>query len=469
MKKLLWYNKGMENKTICAISTPLGNGGIAVVRMSGKESKKILQKLVDVKVSSFEPRKLYLTNVKAEGFNDKALVVYFEAPHSYTGEDMVEIQCHGGVVIAKGILDSLISNGAILAQAGEFTKRAFLNGKISLEQDEGVIDMINAESEQAVKAGYNLVSGKLFEKIKSLKDSLTDYIAEIDVSMDYPEEDIEYIASQKVKKILEQSIVKTMELLDTAKTGRQVKNGVNVVILGKPNVGKSSLLNSLIGYDRAIVTDIAGTTRDTVEESFSYNGMSFNLIDTAGIHESNNVVEKIGIEKAEDSIKLADIVLVVLDASIGLSKDDEYILEKTKNSKTIYVLNKTDLDICKTVIGSIKEKINYTKRDSEKYIIEISALKNSHIQDLKQKIFDMVVDKNILSSGLLITNARHEEALKNALASLKQALKNLDENLSLDLVCLDIKQAWDSLGKITGETSTEEIVDRIFEKFCLGK
>ena len=287
--------------------------------------------------------------------------------------------------------------------------------------------------------------------------------------MDYPEEDIEYIASQKVKKILEQSIVKTMELLDTAKTGRQVKNGVNVVILGKPNVGKSSLLNSLIGYDRAIVTDIAGTTRDTVEESFSYNGMSFNLIDTAGIHESNNVVEKIGIEKAEDSIKLADIVLVVLDASIGLSKDDEYILEKTKNSKTIYVLNKTDLDICKTVIGSIKEKINYTKRDSEKYIIEISALKNSHIQDLKQKIFDMVVDKNILSSGLLITNARHEEALKNALASLKQALKNLDENLSLDLVCLDIKQAWDSLGKITGETSTEEIVDRIFEKFCLGK
>ena len=197
--------------------------------------------------------------------------------------------------------------------------------------------------------------------------------------------------------------------------------------------------------------------------------MSFNLIDTAGIHESNNVVEKIGIEKAEDSIKLADIVLVVLDASIGLSKDDEYILEKTKNSKTIYVLNKTDLDICKTVIGSIKEKINYTKRDSEKYIIEISALKNSHIQDLKQKIFDMVVDKNILSSGLLITNARHEEALKNALSSLKQALKNLDENLSLDLVCLDIKQAWDSLGKITGETSTEEIVDRIFEKFCLGK
>lgn len=459
----------MENKTICAISTPLGNGGIAVVRMSGKNSKKILQKLVNLNVEKLEPRKLYLCNIKADGFNDKAFVVYFEAPRSYTGEDMVEIQCHGGMVIAKGILDALINNGAVLAQAGEFTKIAFLNGKISLEQAEGVIDMINAESEQAVKAGYNLMNGKLFEKIKSLKDSLTDCIAEIDVSMDYPEEDIEYIAGKKIKKIMEQSIKKTEELLATAKTGKQVKDGVNVLILGKPNVGKSSLLNSLIGYDRAIVTDIAGTTRDTVEENFSYNGMSFNIIDTAGIHESNNLVEKIGIEKAEDSIKLADIILVVLDASIGLSKDDEYILEKTKNSKVIYVLNKTDLDICKTVIGSIKEKINYTKGNNEKCIIEISALKNSHIQDLKQKIFDMVIDKNILSSSILITNTRHEEALKNSLASLKQSLENLENNLSLDLVCLDIKQAWDSLGKITGETSTEEIVDRIFEKFCLGK
>ena len=459
----------MENKTICAISTPLGNGGIAVVRMSGKDSKKILQKITSKKVEEFEPRKMYLSQIKLKEFCDNALLVYFKAPNSYTGEDMVEIQCHGGVLLAQGILNTLVSYGATLAEAGEFTKRAFLNGKVSLEQAEGVIDMINAESEQAIKAGYNLLNGKLFDKIEQLKSKLTDCIAEIDVSMDYPEEDIEYIANSKIKKILAGAIKETTDLLATSKTGKQVKNGIKVLILGKPNVGKSSLLNSLLGYDRAIVTDEAGTTRDTVEESYNYNGMSFNLVDTAGIRKSDNVVEKIGIQRAEEQVKSADIILTVLDASIGLSKEDEYILDLTKNFKTIYVLNKTDLDICKNVIGSIKEKINYTHKNGEQLVVEISALKHNNIMELKQKIFDMVVDKKILSNQLLITNSRHDEALNDCLKSLKQAEENINSNLSLDLVCLDIKQAWDSLGKITGETSTEEIVDRIFEKFCLGK
>ena len=459
----------MENKTICAISTPLGNGGIAVVRMSGKKSKKILQALTDKKVSEFKARKLYLTSIKTQSFNDNALVVYFKAPYSYTGEDMVEIQCHGGVVLAKGILNELVKQGATIAEAGEFTKRAFLNGKISLEQAEGVIDMINAENEQAVKAGYNLLNGKLYEQVKTLKDNLTDCLAEIDVSMDYPEEDIEYIANTKVSKTLQKSIDTTKKLLDTSKTGRQVKNGVNVLIIGKPNVGKSSLLNALLGYNRAIVTDIAGTTRDTVEESFTYNGMSFNIIDTAGIHKSNNAVEKIGIEKAQEELKTADIVLVVLDASIGLSKDDLFILETTKNNKVVYVLNKTDLAICDNVIETIKQKVGYKDKNLDKHIVEVSALKLKHIDNLKQKIFDMVVDKNILSNQLLITNLRHEQALKKALTSLKHAKASLDKHLSLDLISLDIKNAWNSLGEITGETSSEEIVDRIFEKFCLGK
>lgn len=456
----------MENKTICAISTPLGNGGIAIVRMSGKDSLKILQKITDAKVGDFEPRKLYLCKIKTENFNDKALLVYFKSPNSFTGEDMVEIQCHGGIVISKGILNTLIKNGATLAQAGEFTKRAFINGKVSLDEAEGVIDMINAESEQAVKAGYNLLSGKLFDEIKILKDSLTDCIAEIDVSMDYPEEDIEYIAQNKVSKIVEKTIEKTKQLLSTAKTGKQVKNGIDVAIIGKPNVGKSSLLNALIGYDRAIVTNIAGTTRDTVEESYEFNGISFNLIDTAGIHESQNIVEKIGIQKAEEVLKAVDVILVVLDSSIGLSKDDKYILNLTQNYKTIYALNKTDLDICKTVKSEIQTQC---KSDPTKQIVEISALKMSNIQLLKQKLFDMVVDKNILSSQLLITSTRHEEALINALDSLQKASQSLKSNLSLDLVCLDLKDAWTSLGKITGETSSEEIVDRIFSKFCLGK
>lgn len=456
----------MENKTICAISTPLGNGGIAIVRMSGKDSLKILQAITTADVSKFEPRKLYLKSIKTENFNDKALLVYFKNPHSFTGEDMVEIQCHGGIVISKGILNTLIKKGAVLAESGEFTKRAFINGKISLDEAEGVIDMINAESEQAVKAGYNLISGKLFSEIKLLKDGLTDCIAEIDVSMDYPEEDIEYIAQNKIKNVLTKTIEKTNQLLSTAKTGKQVKNGINVSIIGKPNVGKSSLLNALIGYERAIVTNIAGTTRDTVEESYEFNGISFNLIDTAGIHESTNLVEKIGIQKAEDQLKIADIVLVVLDSSIGLSKDDKHILNLTKNYKTIYALNKTDLDICKTVKTEIEKQIDGSL---DKQIVEISALKMNNIQLLKQKIFDMVVDKNILSNQLLITNARHEEALINALDSLQKAEQSLNQNLSLDLVCLDLKDAWNSLGKITGETSSEEIVDRIFSKFCLGK
>ncbi|MBQ0017264.1 MAG: tRNA uridine-5-carboxymethylaminomethyl(34) synthesis GTPase MnmE [Clostridiales bacterium] len=461
----------MENKTICAISTPLGNGGIAIVRMSGKDSKKVLQKITKKDVSKFEARKLYLTKIETENFNDNALVVCFNNPNSYTGEDMVEIQCHGGVVIAKGILNTLIKNGAKLAEAGEFTKRAFLNGKISLEKCEGVIDMINAENEQAVKAGYNLLNGKLFEEIKSLKDRLTDSLAEIDVSMDYPEEDMEYIANKKVMEVIEKSIEKTEKLLSTSKTGKQVKSGINVLIIGKPNVGKSSLLNALLGYDRAIVTDIAGTTRDTVEESYEYSGMSFNLIDTAGIHESDNTVEKIGIEKAKEEIKKADIILVVMDASIGLSNEDLFLLERTKSYKTVYVLNKTDLKICDNVIDTIKQKIDYNEKQKqiEQYIIEISALKNNNIEILKQKIFDMVVDKNLLSNQLLITNTRHEEALQNALQSLSKAKESMMQNCSLDLVSLDIKNAWNYLGEITGETSNEEIVNRIFEKFCLGK
>lgn len=460
----------MENKTICAISTPIGNGGIAIVRMSGKESLKILNKICVGKNLNFEPRKLTLTQIKTENFNDKALVVYFKNPASYTGEDMVEIQCHGGVLIAKGILDSLIKNGATLAEAGEFTKRAFMNGKMSLEQAEGVIDMINAESEQAIKAGYNLLKGALFEQIKTLKDELTDCIAEIDVSMDYPEEDIEYIAKNKIKKVIDNSIKSTENLLKTSKTGKQIKNGIDVLILGKPNVGKSSLLNSLIGYDRAIVTDIAGTTRDTVEESYNYNGMSFNLIDTAGIHESNNVVEKMGIEKAQNQVKSADIILAVIDASIGLDKEDEYIINLTKNHKAIYVLNKTDLKICDLTIQNLKKEINYNEKNTkDKLIVEISALKHNNIMLLKQKIFDMVVDKSMLSNNILITNARHEQALLKATNSLKMASENINKNVSLDLICLDLKDAWNSLGEITGETSTEEIVDRIFEKFCLGK
>lgn len=443
------------NKTICAISTPIGNGGISIVRISGSKSIDICQNLTTKNLLKIEPRKLYLTNISAENFKDNALIVYFKAPFSYTGEDMIEIQCHGGIQVAKGILNSLIKNGATLAEAGEFTKRAFINGKISLDKAEGVIDMINAENEASVKAGYNLLSGKLFEKINSLQSYLTDCLAEMEVILDYPEEDIDYLNNKKIKECLTKTLYEINELLKTCSTGRIVKNGINVLILGRPNVGKSSLLNALLGYDRAIVTNIAGTTRDTIEESYNFNNLTFNVIDTAGIRESKNIVESIGIKKAEQSLEIADIVLIVLDGSEKITEEDKKIIELCKNKKVIFVINKNDLD------NKLDIKLNN--------FVKISALKLENINNLKQKIYDLVVDSNILNSQILITNTRHETALQNAKNSILNSLTNLDNQESLDLIILEVKQAWLELGTITGLTSNEEIINTIFSKFCLGK
>lgn len=445
----------MENKTICAISTPIGNGGISIVRMSGKESKQILQKITAFKTDIMEPRKLYLAKIKTENFDDQALVVWFKAPFSYTGEDMVEIQCHGGVVIANGILHTLLKYGCVLAENGEFTKRAFINGKISLDKAEGVIDMINAQNEQAVKSGFDLLSGKLKEKVQQVQSNLTLCQAQIEVAIDYPEEDLQKSTTEQIKNMLTDSKTKIENLLKTVATGKLIKNGINVLILGKPNAGKSSLLNALLGYDRAIVSSIAGTTRDTVEESFAYKNMTFNLIDTAGIRDADNLVEQIGIERAKANIEKADIILVVLDASKPLEDEDKEILQLVKDKNTFVVINKTD-------------QKNILDKNFENSI-EISALNGKNIDLLKQKIFDNVVNKNILSSGLIITNTRHADALERANNSLSNALKEIEDNTPFDLLIMDIKQAWLSLGEITGDNSNETIISTIFEKFCVGK
>ena len=444
-----------KEKTICAISTPIGNGGISVVRMSGSESKKILQKITKFDTQIMEARKMYLVEVNTQNFNEKALVVWFQEPFSYTGEEMVEIQCHGGIIIANGILNELISKGAVLAESGEFTKRAFVNGKMSLDSAEGVIDMINAQSEEAVKAGYNLMTGKLKEKVNSVQSMLTDCEAKVEVALDYPEEDIDYSTAEEIKSELLTCKEKIDELLATVDTGRLVKNGINVLILGKPNAGKSSLLNALVGYNRAIVTDIAGTTRDTIEDNYVYKNLSFNVIDTAGIREAESIVEKIGIERAEQSVKSADIILVVLDGSKPIEKDDEKILKLVKNKIVLYVINKIDLP----------KKINKTFDK----MIEISAIRNERVLKLKEDIYNLVVNKNMLSGGLLITNTRHANALKEAEKSISLAIKALEIGTTLDLVSTDIKSAWLSLGEITGVVNNQEIINTIFSKFCLGK
>ncbi|MGD9901473.1 MAG: tRNA uridine-5-carboxymethylaminomethyl(34) synthesis GTPase MnmE [Spirochaetales bacterium] len=443
----------MKDKTIVAISTPIGVGGISIVRLSGADALPIA--LTIINKNKLIERYMHLVKISTKNFIERGLVVYFKNPNSYTGEDVVEFQCHGGIVIANGIVDELLNNGASLAEEGEFTKRAFLNGKLSLEQAEGVIDMINAESEAQVRAGYNLLNGELYKKVVAMQQGLTDTLAQMEVALDYPEHDIEYKTLEQFNNDLTKVSAQIGELLLTAKTGKLVRNGINVSILGRPNVGKSSLMNALLNYDRAIVTSIAGTTRDTLEESYNYKGIKINLIDTAGIRQSNDEVEKLGIERAYKTLDYADIILAVFDGSEPLTKEDKENLNLIKNKRHIVVQNKTDL---KNISLGLNEKV-----------VGVSSLTKQGINELKETIYSEVIDKNIINSALLITNGRHEEALLKAQQSVREALNSLNNGMSLDVIALDIKAAWDTLGEITGETSNEQIIDAIFSKFCLGK
>lgn len=437
--------------TIVALSTPLGSGGISIVRMSGKDSLKIA-KVFSHLPTKINPRELYLCDIKQDGLFEKCLIVFFKNPNSFTGEDILEFQCHGGIFVCNKIIDLCVKNGARLAEPGEFTKRAFLNGKLSLEQAEGVVDIINSQTQAEVKAGYSLLNGELFKKVQEVKKHLTEMLAQIEVSLDYPEHDIEYETVNNIEKRLITIKQTLQEIVDTEQTGKIVKNGINVVILGKPNVGKSSLMNRLLKYDRAIVTDVAGTTRDTLIESFVYKNIKINLTDTAGIHESQDKVEKIGIDKAKEAINEADVILLILDGSKELSKEDRDNISLVKGKKVIYVQNKSDL------------ADNIRMPDA----VKISALQNKGIDELKEKIYNLIINKKIISQDIILTNQRHVQAIKDAILNIENALQNI-HNISLDCISIDIKQAWINLGKITGETTDEEIIDLIFSKFCLGK
>ena len=445
--------------TICAISTPLGSGGISVIKISGNKSLEIVGKMINKPITALENRKLVLCKVKTEKFCDNALVVYYKAPHTYTGEELVEIQCHGGMYLAQGILNECIKCGCRLAQNGEFTKRAFLNGKISLDGAEGVIDMINAETESGIRAGYDLLNGELKKRVKILQDKLSDIFAEIEVSLDYPEETIEFSSRNQIKNWIVESVNYIDKLLSTYITGTMVKNGVRVAIVGAPNVGKSSTMNSLLGYSRAIVTEIAGTTRDTLEESYIYNTIKFNLIDTAGIRESTDIIEKIGIEKAYENLKSADIVLFILDSKEGIKKDDEKLLNDLKGKKILICLNKVDLVVNN---NELIQQIN------DYPIVEISAKNEKGIDELKQKLFDMVISGNI-QNDFMITSSRHKELLDLARKNLIEAINDIDNGVDIDLVNISVVEAWRNIGEITGETMSEDRINVIFDKFCLGK
>ncbi|MBQ2864064.1 MAG: tRNA uridine-5-carboxymethylaminomethyl(34) synthesis GTPase MnmE [Clostridia bacterium] len=450
-----------ENKTIAAISTPVGVGGISVIRVSGKEAKNIASKVFsafNVKEFNIEPRKMYLGDFKAEQFNEKCMMVWFKAPNSYTGEDVVEFQCHGGTVIAKGVLDALINAGAVLAGPGEFTKRAFINGKLTLDEAEGVMDMINAESESEVRAGYNLLKGNLSKEINEVQNTLTKLIAKIEVVLDYPEHDYEEQTAEETETSLEEIRSKLNNILKTSNTGAIVKNGSKVLILGKPNVGKSSLLNAILNYDRAIVTSIKGTTRDILEETYTYKGVKFILTDTAGLRDAEDEVEKIGVEKAKEAINYADVILLVLDSTNQLEPEDKEILDFIDDKNTIVVKNKTDL-------GNTLDLSNF----HFKHIVEVSALNKRGVEELKQTIYNMVIDENIINSNLMVTNMRHVEAIKKALNYVDDCVNGINLGVTLDVVSIDLKNLWLALGEITGNNNNEEIINEIFSGFCVGK
>ena len=445
----------MLNENIAAISTALSASGVAVIRISGDSPLSIAEKMFtpvgNIKVKDFEPNKMYVGEIDATNFKDFGMCVYFKAPKSFTGEDIVEFHCHGGIAITKGILKKTLSLGARLATNGEFTKRAFMNGKLSLSSAEGLIDMINSESESGVKAGYYLYREKLTAEINDMQDKITDVLAQIDADMDFPEEDLEQTSTSAVETTLKEVKEKIEKLLSTYSTGRTLKNGVKVGIVGKPNTGKSSLLNALLNYDKAIVSDIAGTTRDIVEGQIDIKGVQFNFLDTAGIRDSEDKIEELGVVLSKKVLEESDLILFVLDSS-DIDSEDESIYSLVKDKNLLVAMNKTD-------------KSN-TKDDRAD--IYISALKKDNLENLKSLIYDKTISNGIDLNGDFLCEERHFNALSRAKDKFIMALNGIGK-VSLDILAIDIKDGWDALGEISGRTANEDIITNIFKKFCVGK
>lgn len=456
--------------TIVAISTAPGIGGIGIIRMSGEDSFKILDKIFIPKknqdISEIKGYTIKYGNIIDNENNkiiDEVLVSYFKAPKSYTTENMCEINSHGGIIIMKKILDICLKNGAIIAEPGEFTKRAFLNGRIDLSQAESVIDIINAKTSKETEASLNQLNGFLYKEIIKIKEKILSIMVDIEASIDYPEYDIDEIGNKKAIEVLTDVRESLINLKNTFSNGKIIKEGIKIAIIGKPNVGKSSLLNSILKEDRAIVTDIEGTTRDTIEETISIDGIPINIIDTAGIRNAKDMVEQIGIDKSKKMAKNADLVIAIFDSTKELTKEDDEILDIIKDKTSIIVLNKIDL------------KMKITKNDEKfitlnKDIIEISTLNNQGISKIYSKISEMFnLNKINIDNSAIITNERHKNEITKAINNIDNALQTLYKNLPMDIITVYIKEALENLGNITGESVSEDIINKIFSKFCLGK
>lgn len=454
--------------TIAAISTAMSASGIGIVRISGEDAMNVIARIYRSKNGRKNIKKVKTHTIHygyiydGDETVDEVLVMVMRGPKTYTGEDTVEIDCHGGVYAMKRVLETVLKNGAQVAEPGEFTKRAFLNGRLDLSQAEAVMDVIQAKSEVALKSSVQQLKGSVLRAVKEIRGKLLHHIAYIETALDDPEHfDLEGYP-QELLEVAEEQKKKVQKLLSSADDGKMIQEGIRTVILGKPNAGKSSLLNFLVGEDRAIVTEIAGTTRDTLEEYISLHGISLRIIDTAGIRETEDVVEKIGVEKARQMAEKADLILYVVDSSQPLDKNDEEIMELLRGRKSIVIYNKTDLDSA-VDMESLKQKTG-------SQVIPVSVVEETGIEELEKAIREMFFQGEIsFNDEVYITNARHKAALEEAEKSLEMVTDSIEAGMPEDFFSIDLMGAYEALGRILGESLGEDLVNEIFSRFCVGK
>lgn len=456
--------------TIVAISTAIGEGGIGIVRMSGDESLDILNKVFKsfkdkktMDMKSFTMRYGHIVDNKTNEIVDEVIVSYMKAPNTYTKEDVVEVNCHGGVVAVKRTLSLLLKNGARLAEPGEFTKRAFLNGRIDLSQAEGVIDLIRAKTDESMKIALEQSEGKLSKKVKTLMDKLLGMLAHVEAAVAFPEDDIENVVNDEMIQSGKELEAEIDTLIENSETGKILREGLNTIIVGKPNVGKSSLLNNLLQEKRAIVTDIPGTTRDVIEEYINIKGIPVKLVDTAGIRNTHDVVESIGVEKSIEYIEKSDLVIFMIDNSKPIENEDEEIIKIIKEKKVIVVVNKIDLPEAAD-IDYVKSKLN----DDVPFIYTSISTENG-VELIGDKISELVFEGRIKPQDISVTNVRHRDALIKAREGIQRGIETIASGLPLDFAGIEFKDAYLKLGEITGDTVEEDIIDRIFADFCIGK
>lgn len=457
-------------ETIAAIATPPGDGGIGIIRISGQSALDIGNKIFlnkDNKIlSGLENRKLHYghaINPKTKEIIDEVMIVFMNAPATYTTEDVVEVHCHGGTIPVKRILETILNSGARLAEAGEFTKIAFLNGRLDLSQAEAVMDLISAKTDSSFDLGLKQLKGSLSNEVSKMIDVLMDTLAHIEASIDFPEDEIEEMAYGKLQQELQEVLSRIRNLLETVNTGKILKDGLKTVILGKPNVGKSSLMNAILRENRAIVTDIPGTTRDIIEEYVSIKGIPLKIVDTAGIRETDDIVERLGVDKAKEILENSDLAIVVFDMSRELDEEDREIIELVKGRKSIVLLNKTDLPK-KLDISYIESELPETK------VVNTAIIEGSGIGVLEQTLYDMFMSSEVkIRDNTIITNTRHRDQLLKTEKNILEAIESIKMSLPIDCIEVDIKNAIENLGEITGDSVGEDIINTIFKNFCIGK